>query len=139
MSLSTETRQHVRRRAQDRCEYCHSRQEHVFDTLEMDHIIPQAKEGSDHDNNLCLACRMCNRAKGTQTDALDPLTAERVPLFNPRSQDWLEHFQWSNNGFEIIGLTSCGRATVAALKLNNPLAIRVRRNWVEAGWHPAKA
>jgi hypothetical protein len=34
------------------------------------------------------------------------------------------------------GLTACGRATVSALSLNNQLAVIVRRNWINAGWHP---
>jgi hypothetical protein len=42
----------------------------------------------------------------------------------------------SPHGTQIIGLTSIGRATVAALQLNNELAVEVRRNWVLAGWHP---
>ncbi len=35
-----------------------------------------------------------------------------------------------------MGLTTCGRATVIALKLNNSLAVKVRSNWSNAGWHP---
>lgn len=38
----------------------------------------------------------------------------------------------------MIGLTATGRATIAALKLNNRLAVTVRRNWVRTGWHPPK-
>jgi|FrelakmetLWP11LW_1041352.scaffolds.fasta_scaffold104923_1 uncharacterized phosphosugar-binding protein len=37
---------------------------------------------------------------------------------------------------EIIGITACGRATIVALRLNNNLAVIVRKNWVQAGWHP---
>ncbi|WP_202803614.1 hypothetical protein [Spirulina subsalsa] len=61
-----------------------------------------------------------------------------VPLFNPRQNQWSEHFTWSKNGTEIIGLTPCGRATVLALNLNNPIAVTVRKQWVSAGWHPPK-
>ena len=63
---------------------------------------------------------------------------ENVALFNPRQQKWSQHFAWSEDGTKIIGLTACGRATVIALKLNNSLAVIVRRNWVKAGWHPPK-
>jgi hypothetical protein len=59
-----------------------------------------------------------------------------VPLFNPRRQVWREHFRWNESGIEIIGLTSCGRATAIALKLNNEYLTRARRRWVLAGWHP---
>ena len=60
----------------------------------------------------------------------------RVPLFDPRRQRWDRHFAWSEDGVEIVGLTACGRATVAALRLNSDLAVTVRRNWLRAGWHP---
>jgi hypothetical protein len=35
-----------------------------------------------------------------------------------------------------MGRTTCGRATIIALQLNNMIAIMVRREWVAAGWHP---
>ncbi len=58
-------------------------------------------------------------------------------LFNPRSQGWSEHFRWSDDGLRIVGRTSIGRATVAALRLaDDPDAILVRAYWVLAGWHP---
>ncbi|MFQ5825003.1 MAG: hypothetical protein ACE5JB_13190 [bacterium] len=57
-------------------------------------------------------------------------------MFNPRTQDWKEHFRWSQKGTHIAGLTPIGRATVEALRLNNEIAVEVRRNWILAGWHP---
>ena len=57
-------------------------------------------------------------------------------MFNPRTQVWSEHFRWSAEGAYIHGITPTGRATVAALQLNNALAVEVRRNWILAGWHP---
>ena len=104
--------------------------------LQIDHIRPEAKGGTDIEGNLCLACEFCNQYKWTKIDWLDPVTGERVPLFNPRKQIWEEHFSWSDNGVEIIGLTKAGRATVEALRLNNPLAVTVRQNWIKAKWHP---
>jgi len=59
-----------------------------------------------------------------------------VRLFNPRQQKWSEHFAWSEDGTEIQGLTPYGRATVVALKLNNPEIVVARRLWVSAGWWP---
>jgi hypothetical protein len=111
----------------------------VYGTLEVEHIIPQAKGGGDEEENLWLACRMCNQYKGTQTHAADPLTGRRTRLFNPRTQRWSRHFRWSEDGAQIVGRTACGRATVIALNMNNPIAIRVRRKWIEAGWHPPKS
>jgi hypothetical protein len=60
-----------------------------------------------------------------------------VPLFNPRTQNWFEHFRWSEDGLRIIGLTPSGRATVGALHLSDdPNALTVRSYWVRVGWHP---
>jgi hypothetical protein len=74
--------------------------------------------------------------KSDKTHGRDPQTNQRVRLFNPRTQSWSQHFRWSEDGTEIIGRTVCGRATVEALNLNNPLAVNVRHNWVSVGWFP---
>jgi hypothetical protein len=34
--------------------------------LQVEHIIPKAKGGSNHVSNLCIACEQCNTTKGTQ-------------------------------------------------------------------------
>ncbi|MDX2212840.1 MAG: HNH endonuclease [Oculatellaceae cyanobacterium bins.114] len=134
--ISDEVRARVRQRAGDRCEYCLSQQAYVMGRLQIDHIQPIAKGGTDSEDNLCLACELCNQYKWTQTQGHDPKTGEMISLFNPRQQQWAEHFAWSEDGTEIVGQTACGRVTVDALKLNNGLAVIVRRNWVRAGWHP---
>jgi hypothetical protein len=104
--------------------------------LQIDHVQPVSRGGLDQEDNLCLACELCNQHKWAKVEATDPQTQLMVPLFNPRQQDWSEHFSWNADGTEILGLTACGRATVVGLKLNNRLAVTVRRNWVRAGWHP---
>jgi len=105
--------------------------------LEIEHIIPIAKGGASHVENLWLACPLCNRRKADMTDAIDPVDGERWPLFNPRRQQWGKHFRWSRDGLRIRGRTPLGRATVAALTLDRDAdAIEVRSYWVLAGWHP---
>lgn len=136
MSLSEEIRTRVRVQAGDCCGYCRSLQKYVLGILEIDHIVPKAAGGSDDEDNLWLACRLCNSYKGVQTRAKDPVTDRNVRLFNPRQQKWSRHFVWTNNGTYITGKTTCGRATVLALQLNNPYAVTVRQAWVSAGWHP---
>lgn len=67
---------------------------------------------------------------------LDPLTQEQEPLFHPFEHHWNEHFCWSKDGGQIIGLTSNGRATVAALNMNHLEIVEARRRWASVGWHP---
>jgi HNH endonuclease len=129
-------RRRVRRAAGDRCGYCRSRQEYVLGFLEIEHIVPIARGGTDDEENLWLACRLCNHYKSAQTHGRDPVTGRQVRLFNPRRQRWPRHFHWSADGVSVIGRTRCGRATVVALNLNNMIARMVRARWIEAGWHP---
>ena len=134
--IPAEVRDRVRTQAQNRCGYCHSHQRYVLGPLEIEHIIPKANGGGDEEENLWLACRLCNNYKGTQTQTIDPLTHRKVKLFNPRRQKWSRHFTWSEDGIYIVGLTATGRATVLALQLNNAYAVAVRQAWVSVGWHP---
>lgn len=134
--IPDQVRRKVRDRAGNRCGYCLSPQHLVYGSLEIEHITPRAKGGNSDEDNLCLACRLCNNYKSIQTEAGDPLTGDNVRLFDPSRQAWSDHFSWSADGTRILGRTGCGRATVRALKLNNVLAIAVRREWVSVGWHP---
>jgi len=135
-SLPESVRVRVRRAAGDCCGYCLSPQRLVMAKLEVEHISPRVLGGSNEELNLWLSCSFCNRYKGSQTRAIDPTTNESVALFNPREQIWSEHFRWIADGTYIMGVTDVGRATVVALKLNNELAVEVRRNWMLVGWHP---
>lgn len=128
----------VRAAAENRCGYCLTPQRFAMQVLEIEHITPRAARGTDEEENLWLACRLCNNAKGVKTDGEDPVTGRRVRLFNPRNQKWRRHFYWSTDGVRLMGRTTCGRATIEALNLNNEIALVVRQNWVTAGWHPPR-
>jgi CRISPR/Cas system Type II protein with McrA/HNH and RuvC-like nuclease domain len=106
--------------------------------LEVDHIYPLSKGGKNTEENLWLICGTCNSAKSNKTDAFDEVTNETVSIFNPRTQNWNEHFSWNKNATKIIGQTSIGRATILALNLNRERFIKIRKHWVSAGWHPPK-
>ena len=136
MSVSEALRERIRLQSGDRCGYCLSAQRYVFAPLEIDHLLPTARGGTDDEENLWLACRMCNGYKGDRVHGRDPWTGEEVRLYDPRRQRWAEHFAWSADGTRILGRTSCGRATAAVLRLNSVIAVMVRREWVAAGWHP---
>lgn len=104
--------------------------------LHVEHIVPEAAGGASSEDNLWLACSVCNGAKGVQVAGLDDVTGEEAPLFNPRMQVWLEHFAWSEDGVRVLGLTPTGRVTVAALRLTTPFRVQTRQRWVAVGWHP---
>lgn len=129
-------RQRVAKAFGYRCAYCRSSQKYTPDTLQIEHIIPRSRGGTDDEMNLCWACSPCNRRKAARTRARDPLTNRNIALFNPRTQEWTRHFRWARGGLEVVGLTACGRATVEALGLNSNLWLTVRSNWIAAGWHP---
>ena len=129
-------RRAVAERAKFRCEYCQTQEIIVGMPLEIEHIVPISAGGETTLDNLCLACPRCNRYKGTFTAALDGYSGRIVALFHPRQQKWRDHFEWGSNGTEAVGLTPVGRATVQALQMNNPFAVRSRKIWVEKGWHP---
>ena len=51
-----------------------------FRNLTIDHVIPQAKGGTDHPDNLQLLCGACNSMKGTgtQEELIAKLVAEGI-------------------------------------------------------------
>ena len=104
--------------------------------MQVDHIIPESLGGITEEDNLWLACSLCNEYKSDRIAALDPETSEIVRLFDPRHQQWYDHFAWVAGGERIVGLSPIGRATVIALNLNRPSLIRSRRLWIGVGWHP---
>ena len=59
-----------------------------------------------------------------------------VRLFNPRRENWREHFDWTEDGIRVEGKTAVGRATVIALQLNRPGLQNLRRLMVFAQIHP---
>lgn len=67
---------HVRRAVYDRdgarCVFCGA-----TTALELDHVIPWSRGGSDASWNLRVLCGTCNRSRGTRTTADD--TATRPP------------------------------------------------------------
>lgn len=135
--ISVELDRRVREAAQNRCGYCLSPQHLVMARLEIEHMIPLSKNGSNDESNLGLACPICNGHKSDKISAIDPETQTVVSLFNPRFQVWSEHFRWTEGGLKIEGITATGRATVSVLWLSDdPDALMVRSFWIQVGWHP---
>lgn len=100
----------VERRAQFCCEYC--KKQLYMERGEIEHIRPRAGGGRDRIENFALACRVCNGNKSNKTHASDPVYGTMELLFNPRIDNWSEHFTKKNG---LVGKTPKGRATAALL------------------------
>lgn len=131
-------RQKVAQQAHHRCGYCLTLEKIIGAPMEIEHLVPESLGGETVEENLWLAYSYCNDYKNDRISAVDPDSNEIVFLFNPRQQVWQDHFEWDQDATQIIGLTSTGRATVVALKLNRPHLVYSRTLWVMAGWHPPK-
>jgi len=114
----------VRERANGCCEYCLLPEEQAFFPHEPDHVIATKHGGQSTLDNLALACFDCNRFKGSDIASLDPASGELTPLFNPRLQEWSEHF--SLEAGRINPRTANGRVTELVLKVNLSSRVEVR-------------
>jgi hypothetical protein len=124
----------VRQRAGSRCEYCKLPENAVpYMVFHVDHIIAKQHldELSDDPQGLAWACSECNYHKGPNLASIDPQSKSQVSLFDPRNDDWDQHFELVNGA--IVGRTAVGRATARLLNMNSPRIIRLRLELIELG------
>jgi 5-methylcytosine-specific restriction endonuclease McrA len=88
-------RELVAAQARHRCGYCLTQEAVVGTPMKIDHLIPEALGGLTEEANLWLACSLCNDHKGDRIAAQDSESGELVRLYNPRQQQWSEHFAWT--------------------------------------------
>lgn len=124
-------REQVRERAGRRCEYCLQPEELAFARHQVDHVIAEKHGGKTVLENLALCCVLCNRRKGSDLSSLDPATGELRPLFHPRLDRWVDHFELRDG--EIVPRTGEARVTVKLLRLNLPLRVQEREALVRSG------
>jgi 5-methylcytosine-specific restriction endonuclease McrA len=123
--IDAATKRFVRQRAGNRCEYCGLHQDQSpLATLQIEHIIPKKHGGADNPDNLALACIDCNLSKSSNIAGRDPWTSQLTPLFDPRSQLWVDHF--ALQGVYIVGRTAVGRTTVLVLNMNSDEQLELR-------------
>ena len=134
--ISANLRREVFAAARGRCAFCRSEERLMGVTFEIDHIAPRLRGGKASSDNLCLSCPSCNRHKSARTQAVDPTTGAATLLFHPTRDYWSEHFAWSDDGAQVLGLTPTGRATIEALKMNRSQMLELRRYWLANGNHP---
>lgn len=122
-TIPTSMRDAVILRAKGRCEYC-CKPQVTFFPHEVDHIVARKHGGLTILDNLAFACFECNRHKGSDLTSIDPQTGAIVPLFNPRTQQWREHFKF--DGPTIVPLTPEGRVTLSLLHINESERVQER-------------
>jgi HNH endonuclease len=134
MAMAHPRHDFVAERAGRACEYCRIPQALYRVTFVTEHIIARQHGGSDSDENLAYSCARCNVHKGPNIAGLDPENGQLTRLFNPRSDKWEEHFEWS--GRLLVGRTPIGRTTVRVLAMNDPIIRSVRAALLAEGTFP---
>ncbi|MGY2747246.1 HNH endonuclease [Arthrobacter sp. UYCu723] len=97
MSVSNRTRYEVLRRDNHACRYCGAKAPGVH--LQVDHVIPKSRGGSDDPSNLTAACVGCNQAKGNGVPHEDVIRDVRHD----------EHYYQSSKGFPVYQCIHCGK------------------------------
>lgn len=134
--ISESLHESVAQDARGECGYCRAPQRALPYRLEIEHLLPLSLGGGSERENLWLSCHKCNKLRSNHVIASDPLTGQDAPLFNPREHRWHDHFGWESGGVFIVGRTAIGRATVAAVHLNDSYHQSARGVWMVAGIFP---
>jgi len=127
--ISESIRQNVRKRANNKCEYCWIPDHVTHFSHQVDHIIPPRHGGNDEMQNLAWACFYCNNNKGTDIASYDMASRKPAFLYNPYYDEWSEHFE-ARDGY-IAGKTPKGRATVRLLKMNDYKRVQIRKALID--------
>ena len=123
--MNAELEAAVRDRARNTCEYCLIPQTAEITNHQIDHVIARKHAGETTLVNLALSCFHCNVHKQTDITGVDPDTRVITPLFNPRTDRWVDHFRLISDG-RIIATSAVGRVTLYVLKMNEPESVTLR-------------
>ena len=123
--------------------------------LEIEHIIPRSRRGSNNLSNLTLACRPCNQAKGSSTAAeylatkpgllsriqatskvrlsdAAAVNATRLQLVANLSNIVIAEQLDRSTGEIIQTMLPCSIASGAQTKLNRTSALYPKTHWIDA-------
>lgn len=133
--FEAEIKEYLLAKWQHRCAYCSA----TNTRLELDHVQPRSKGGSNRVSNLVITCRTCNEAKGNQSlevfladrpDVLARIQAQRkTPLANAaavNSTRWRLYEELQALGLPLEVGTG-GRTRWNRHRLNLPKA-----HWIDA-------
>jgi len=132
--VPAEQRRLVYERAGGRCEYCLVHEDYCVAAHEPDHIVALKHGGETIESNLALACALCNGLKGSDLASVDWQTGKVIRLFQPRTDDWPDHFRLENG--LILPTTAIARATVNLLRFNAKRLLDQRRYLIGLGFYP---
>lgn len=131
-AFSPAIRKFVASRADFRCEYCRKPEIVANFSFHIEHIISRQHGGTDNPHNLAYACSWCNWKKGPNIATVLQEKGDLLPLFNPRTDQWNDHFEVEEG--EVIGKTDVGRGTIRLLEMNTVELVMERKELVEAGF-----
>ncbi len=129
--MNSRLRAQIWQRALNRCEYCLLPQRCTVTPHEVEHIVSLKHGGPTSLENLALACAECNGYKQTDLTGLLPGTTQIIRLFNPRIDEWNDHFQWESSS--LVGKTDVGTVTIYVLGINRPHRVVMRAIRMESG------
>jgi hypothetical protein len=132
--ISKLVRSLVIERAGNRCEYCRIPQAVTNYEFHIEHVIGIQHGGSNSPENLAWCCAFCNWKKGPNLGTLLETNTEIIPLFNPQTQSWFDHFEAKNG--TVIPKTTIGKATVKLLEFNLAERVEVRAVLTLARFYP---
>jgi hypothetical protein len=121
--VTAQERRAIVERAKGRCEYCQSLADFATQSFSLEHIMPISKDGETGLENLALACPGCNGHKYNKTQYPDPVDGAVVPLYNPRTQRWRDHFCWNDDLFYPHCCVNCDRSCNASGTKTEPCRI----------------
>lgn len=97
----------------------------------IDHIIAEKHGGATTADNLACACTLSNLRKGSDLASVAEQTGAIEPLFHPRRDHWVDHFQLV--GGRIEPRTAKGRVPARLLRFNDPDRVQERELLVAGG------
>jgi 5-methylcytosine-specific restriction endonuclease McrA len=127
--LGYEVREYLLEKWQRTCAYCRA----TGVPLQVEHIVPRVRGGSDRVSNLTLACEPCNQCKGAQTAAEFGFPLVQVQAQQPlRDAAAVNSTRWAlYQALQATGLP-VEAGTGGRTKYN-----RTRQGWPKTHWQDA--
>jgi hypothetical protein len=80
-------------------------------------------DGHNNRRSTAMGRDRCNLHKADRISVTSSVNGDVIPLFNPRLDDWSNHFEWDD--YTLVSKSEIGRVTIQALDLNHDRRIRI--------------